>query len=71
MLERTLKSKLLKISDCWIRKSPPYMNKHSLLSLIALTYISILTTEILHGEVQSGQTFKKYTLKETRSPNCI
>ena len=39
----------------------PYIDKHLLLSLHHF-YIPILTTETLHGEVQSGQTLKKYTV---------
>ena len=35
-------------------KAKPYIDKHSLLSLYLLTYIHILTTGTLHGEVKPG-----------------
>ena len=47
-----------KISGCWY-KAKPYMDKHSLLSLHYSYIIPILTTEILHEEVQSRQNLTK------------
>ena len=54
-----LKVKLLKILGCCIRQSPISINIRSCYCII-LTYIPILTTGTLHGEVQPGQTLKKY-----------
>ena len=51
-----LKVKVLKISACCIRQSPIQIN---IPCCHCLTYIPILTTGTLHGEVQPGQTFKK------------
>ena len=55
------KVKLLKISGCWY-KAKPYIDKHSLLSLHYSYIIPILTTEILHEEVQSRQNLTKYAI---------
>ena len=56
-----LKVKLLKILGCYIRQSPILINIR-FGHCIILTYIPILSTETLHGEVQPGQTSKKYTV---------
>ena len=54
-----LKVKLLKILGCCIRQSPINI---LFCHCIILIFIPILTTETLHGEVQPGQTSKKYTV---------
>ena len=50
-----LKVKLLKILGCCIRQSPIQISIR-FCHCIILTYISVLTTEKLHGEVQPDQT---------------
>ena len=50
-----IESRVAKNTDL-LYKANPYIGKHSLCHCIILTYIPILTTGTLHGEVQAGET---------------